>query len=194
MYSSQLKLSISALCATGALCCANVSVAQQPQRFTPSGTLKYMPLLDGWTSIRESPFGEVFQRDPKTPPQFAIAYVNEFDPSVDKNTDDLVADVRANIAKYVQFPFTAVVSSEVVANRERSYPCAQATHRVKADGRVIRATASTVEVQLRIRVCRDMRTKPRGFIVSVSSTDEIISPEFERQTRDFLSSVRFRKE
>lgn len=153
-----------------------------------------MPLLDGWISVRESAFGEVFQRNPKTPPQFAIAYVNEFDPSVDKNSDDLVSDVKANIEKYVQFPSAVVVKSEVVANRERAYPCAQATRRVTVDGRAIGVTAATAEIQMRLLICRDMRTKPRGFIVSVSSTDGATSVGFERQTREFLSSVRFRKE
>jgi hypothetical protein len=175
-------------------CNASPCIAQKPQRFTPSGALKYMPMPDGWATVRESPFGEVFQRDPKTPPVFAIAYVNEFDPKVDANTDDLVADVRANIAKYVQIPRAVVQKLDVSESRERPYPCVTATSLLKVEGEAIRAGTSIVDIRMRFTVCRDMRNKPRGFVVGVSHVDGQFSKEFESLVRDFLTSVHFRKE
>jgi hypothetical protein len=177
------------------LACLSVPcIAQNAQRFTPSGALKYMPMPEDWTSVRESPFGEVFQRAPKTPPLFAIAYVNEFDPKVDVNTDDLAADVRANIARYIQIPRAVIQRLDISENRARPYPCVKANSLLKVDGQEIRAGASIVEVRMRFVVCRDMRHKPRGFVVGVSHVDGQFSKEFESQVQDFLTAVHFRKD
>jgi hypothetical protein len=177
---------LTACLALSTLFAAEYSAAQEVHTIGPLRV--NAPTQGSWSLARKTDYGVVFRSAEQPDVGDTIAYVNAYRSRGPLDGDGLLAEVKANVASFLQAPNARITSTSFTLQQDRPYPCVavRASMEVSAN---TNPSDTSIAKQMRVHICQPKGGTTYGFVVGFAYTARSPQEGKESQADAFFGGV-----